>query len=278
MQPADPSTSARFDDAALDARLRAASARAPMGGDADDAAHVDDGVLLALVAGRLTDDAAVGVEAHLVSCADCRDLLAELARPVPEASLSAALGAFPTAPPAASSRRYVARIIGVVGVLAAAVLLAVGVGGPKSHPDFDWVAGYRAEALVGGVQGVRTAAERLPESRDFLPDSDVRWVIRAQDTTPAAAASVFVGPAGGALRRVEAALELGTDGTLALRALGADLLGPEPGEKLLVVAVGREPIDLGGLTFDDLDTAVKPADGAIFHKVVTYSLRSPSQQ
>lgn len=273
MQPADPDMSDRFDDAALDAQLRAASARR---GAPAVAAHVDDRDLLALVAGRLPEDAAAGIDAHLAGCADCRDLLAELARPVPESRLTAAAGAFPVAPPAASPRRTVARTVGILGVLAAAVLLAVGVGGPKQHPDFDWVAGFQADALEGGVQTVRTDAKTLPESRDFRAESTLTWVIRAHEAAPASVVSVFVGPAAGALHRVDVAPKRGDGGTLALVAPARELLGPAPGEKLLVVAVGPVAIDLEGKTAAELDAAVTADEGVLFRKTLTYSVGSPT--
>jgi hypothetical protein len=170
----------------------------------------------------------------------------------------------------------VARVVGVLGVLAAAVLLAVGVGGPKSHPDFDWVAGFRAEPLVGGVQGVRTNPDTLPESVDFRAESNLTWVIRAHDAAPASVVTVFVGPATGALRRVDVAPTRGDDGTLALIAPARELLGPAPGEKLLVVAVGPAAIDLEGKTSADLEGAVDADEGVLFRKTLTYSLRGPT--
>lgn len=277
MQPANPETSDRF-DAALDAQLRAASARRAM--PAAVVVHVDDRTLLALAAGRLPEDAVDAVDAHLVACVDCRDLLAELAWPVSESTLNAAASVFPAAPPAAAPRHTLVRMMGVVsviGALAAAVLLAVGLGGPKQHPDFDWVAGFRAEPLVGGVQAIRTDAEKLPESLDFVAGGKLTWVIRAQDAAPASVVSVFVGPAKGALRRVDIAPTRGEDGTLALVAPAADLLGPAPGERLLVVAVGPEAIDLAGKTAAELDTAVDADDGVLFRKTLTYSVGSPTR-
>ena len=74
---------------------------------------------------------------------------------------------------------------------------------------------------------------------------------------------------------MELAPTRGDDGTFLLTDEAAALLGPAPGEKLLVVAVGPVAIDLAGKTAAELDTAVAPAEGVLFRKSVTYSTGSP---
>lgn len=262
-------TNKHLDDAALDARLRRLPANAaPPAGP-----HPDDRLLLALTAGTLDEPASAEVESHLARCAECRALLAELARSVPAEVQTASEGAFPREP----ARRFFTpgRVTILAGAFAAAAAVLIAVRTPPapsptevSHPDFDWGKVYAAEPLKGGVQETRSAEP--PESLNFIPDSRLAWTLRAEAAPVASpAVTVWVGDKGGTLRRAEPRIQRGEAGTFKIEGRARDLLEPGFGPKVLVVAVGASEIDLAGKPAA-APSDLAPGRGVVFVKTLNY--------
>lgn len=261
-----------LNDAALEGRLREAAARQTEDAGAN---HADDGELLALTAGHLAPERTEVVERHLARCAACRELLANLSRPVSPSLMTEVEGRFPKAPTASArpARHWVFPVSLSVLAAAAALLVAVGVRpgetGPRnSHPDFDWVAGYRAEAINGGVQAIRS--EGLPESISFNSNSHLTWTLMALDSAPTPVVSAYVGPVAGNLHRVALKVEHGPDGTVVVSGEAKDLLGPQPGLSVLAVVLGPAEVDLDGRPAASLSGAVPAARGVLFEKTLRY--------
>ena len=172
---------------------------------------VDDGVLLALGAGRLPDDRLAAVDRHLATCAACRSLLRELAAPVPERVFDALVSATPLP----ATRRWWPAL--VAAALAAGVtLMLLPFGGPSRVPA------YVLHGPYGGVQQTRS----VQATHVFGPDSRLKILLRpsADLTGGTPTLRAFVAKPGGVLVAVpESAVTGGVGGAWRLQAPAASL-------------------------------------------------------
>ncbi len=224
------------DDTQLDARIHDAAPR-------EDATacvatpEFDLGRLLGLAAGRADAEA----EAHLAACAFCRAMAVDAAEPAGEllvARMGRAWG---------GTRRVVwGGLAAGLAIAAAAVLFIV--AGPRTSE----IAPYAVEGPLGGVAAARSSDDA--GSNVFVPDSQVRLVLRPTGA-PAPAAAAFVSEPGAPLRRLpDAALRREPNGTLLLKGSGRELFGDSAGRKRLYVVVAEAPAalaDIAGRTADD---------------------------
>jgi hypothetical protein len=175
--------------------------------------------VLALGAGRADAEA----EAHLAACAFCRAMAVDAAEPAGEllvARMGRAWG---------GTRRVVwGGLVAGLAIAAAAVLFMV--SGPRT-PE---IAPYAVEGPLGGVMAARAEG---PGSNVFVPESQVRLVLRPTGA-PAEAAAAFVASPGDPLRRLpDAVLHREPNGTLLLKGSGRELFGDAAGPKRLYVVV-----------------------------------------
>jgi hypothetical protein len=271
-----PPPEGALDDGALDALLSRlpTDRRGEVEAAVPEAEHPDDRALLALCAGRCSEAEAVQIESHLAQCAACRDLLVELAEPVSPALQASAERAAAEVLPARETRPQRGRLPFVLGVLAAAGLaLAIGLGRDLgtdgvSHPDFDWTREYASEDLKGGVSRTRTST--AGPSHRVQPESEVSWVLRATGTDRVPQVGIYVGRPGGTLRPLAAEVERASGGTVRVRTTGAALGGTDFGRLRWIVSLSAKPLDLAGRPTDGIESAVGPAEGAVFSKSLDY--------
>ena len=213
---------------------------------------IDDGLLLAYHAGALSEADTQEVEAHLAGCADCRDLLTRLTRPVSARSTRRALDAIARArggqraPPGRASprsRRARAGLWLTLSAMAAGVAWMV--WPPASLP---LVPEYTLQGPLGGVQRVR--ADTLP-TRIFDASSTVELILRpASDLQgPAPAVGVFIRSASGPRRPVPRAyIHSGEGGAVYVQGPAPALFGDTPGPQTIEIAFAASPS-----TIDEID-------------------------
>ncbi len=199
-------------DDELDALLRA------IPDDEPTAEPIDDGKLLAL------DEA---TEAMLARNREARDLLAELRRPVSEATLAQGEAAFR----GSRRRRQLARVTMGAGSLAAAALLAVMVWPAGGAPALD--GHYTLEGPTGGVATERGEG---PASEVFVPDSRLRLVARPDGPAAPSTIRVFAARGGRLVEATSPEIVSGPRGGARVE-IRAGALFDEPGDWTLHVLV-----------------------------------------
>lgn len=248
-------------DIELDLMLRGTGAGAPPSAAAAcvDEPEFDLGRLLALRTG--TEDAAA--LDHVSRCAFCRALLVEAAEPATDLLVARMDRAWSTVgrPEAevhadAAPARRPARLLRF-GALGGAIALAAGVlffalrpGALPPAPE------YTLDGPTGGLTEVRAD---VPGSNVYLPESQVRLVLRpAGSVVPGAAAALFRVEADARLVALPGGLvETMPNGAFLIEAAGRALFGDTPGRKRLALVVARE-----GGTLTPLDGAsVEALDG-----------------
>ncbi len=224
-------------DSEIDALLSAA------GPDPDDAQRfVDVGRLRAFRDGRLEAAEAAEVEALLVESPKARDLLAELATPVPQHVTGWAENQL--AP--AQTRRVWPYAGGLVALAAASVLFLL-------WPGASIPVEYRLADVAGGVQAKRADVVR---SRTYGRDGRVRLTLvpasEAGAPEMAPHVRVFLSAAGGRLTRADMEVTE-RDAALRLEA-GAHRLFGLPGPKLMLIGLAHDAARLeqaAGRTIDE---------------------------
>lgn len=219
-------------DAAVVKALRAAPSRPVEGG------HLDDAVLLDLRAGALDAPAAAHADAHLATCAECRELLAAYAGSS-DAPLELPVREAQVIPLRRKSWAYVAA--GAVAAAAASLLAAVITTSSLVPPP-----PYELAALEGQVASTRgatpePAAEKLPV---FLPHSrlllSVRPVADLEGPLPHAAAWLFHED-GTVVRAPESAVIIGEGGAVVLSSKAEALFGTRHGRWTVALALAQAP-------------------------------------
>ncbi len=203
-------------------------------GRVDEQRFVDVGQLQAYRQGRLSQPESEDVERLLLESEKARDLLAELATPVPEAVADwAAAQLAPRAPSAASAGRRWPAYAGGVVALAAALLMFALWPGAADLPT------YRLVESAGGIQETRGD---LKTSKTYGPDGRVRLTVVPSEERPGTVSApkvrVFVSAAGSPLRAVTMNVTT-RDGAVRLEADARDLF-TSPGEKRVWVALAAE--------------------------------------
>jgi hypothetical protein len=244
-------------DTELDLLLRGASGPPGDASACIDTPEFDLGRVLALHGG-LEDAAALD---HVARCTFCRAMLADAAVPADDllvARLSRAWApAAATEVEANATRRAASSRRGLrFGALGGGLALAAGVlffvlrpGALPPAPE------YRLDGPSGGLTEVRAD---VPESDVFVPDSQVRLVLRpAGGPTPGAAAALFRLEADARLVALPPALvQAMPNGAFLVEASGRALFGDTPGRKRLALVVAREAATLApldGLSVEALD-------------------------
>ena len=218
--------------------------------------HPDDGRLQSWRARRLPEPDAAAVAAHLTACAACRDLLAELALPVPAETRRRALAAFPQSQ---VRRRMTLRVAAGVGALAAAAgLVAIvwqGGQGRRGGEPVPWP----VHALEGPTGGLREVRSTTKASRRFDANSRFELVLRPlvpakKGAMPVAA---FTARQGGPLAAVPTECLIREPNGIALVSCPARrILGQGPGPYTVLI--------VGGLAAAETPTLIGlPRDAAL---------------
>ncbi len=201
--------------------------------------HVDDGKLIGYRDGRLDEEEAATVEAHLATCRDCRELLDELAAPIDEALLDRARQA---ARP--RERRWWGPAFGALA-LAAAVVVGFLLPRGAALPHYD------LEGPFGGLSEVRGAA---PAKDIFVPTSRVKVILRPAEPTDDVSLSVFVVEHDGTLRSPSmVGVTRGTGGGFRMEYVASDLFERTFGERKLLLVVSDDRVEVREpVTMDEL--------------------------
>lgn len=218
--------------------------------------HVDDGRLVAWRAGHLAEAETAQVDGHLARCADCRDLAAALADPVPATALDRArrAGPKPRRWPGAlldrargadrSARRW-PLVVTTAASLAAAAALVLWLVPREPAP------GWRLEGPLGGLAAARGDG---PTTSVFVPDSQVRLILRPEGAPSPGEVALFGEGPDGRLRRVFATLTAGPGGALRVEASGRALFGDTAGRRRGWIAIA-DPATLSALHGEAPDVA-----------------------
>ncbi|MFO0722771.1 MAG: hypothetical protein U1E65_03230 [Myxococcota bacterium] len=229
------------DDQALDTMLSgAAKLEAPQVGE-----HVEDGALLDHQRGRLPAEASEAIDRHLATCAECRALALELARPLDELTR-------------ARARRSLRRPQRGWMISAAALLLVLSGGAA-------WlVSGREAPlehyAVVGPLGGIEALRGEGGDSRIFDANGTVRFLIRPDQATALRPTALLYreGTGGGLSRATAAQLRYGEGGGLELSAAAAGLFEHTGPQRLVVLLWPTpDPPALDGASAADAQARVR---------------------
>lgn len=224
------------DDQELDLLLREASGQPP-GADSAciDRPEFDLGRVLALGSGA-EDPAA---EDHVARCAFCRAMLVEVGQPVNDLLVARMNRQWPRE---SGSKKWA--FAGVGTVIALAATLAVTLMRPTDLPAPPELS---LEGPFGGLTEVRSD---VPESNVFVPDSQVRIVLRPAGgpVAPGAIVAVYRVEGEGRLLRLPASIaQPQPNGAWLLQGEGRAIFGDQAGPKRLLVVVAGAPQALEGL-------------------------------
>jgi hypothetical protein len=181
-----------------------------------DESAIDDGHLLAYRRGTLDDGARDRVEAHLIGCPHCRDLVAHLeVRP--------------------AKRRWAVLVAGAAAFAAAIALFVI------TPPPKEPIGRYAIVKVEGEDSAFRGDGTQI-DGR-FNPHSQVTIKVEPTAGRPAASVRVFR-LENGLLVDVPASVEAGTSGVFLIRGSGRELFGESTGAKRLVIVAADEGADL----------------------------------
>lgn len=246
----------------LEALLR--KARMPI---KETAAHIDDGRLLALHAGAVSDEERERIEEHLADCGWCRELLRELAAPVPDTLLGWAESAGPELP-STGARSWSWAVAGGGALAAAAAVLALVLVRPDSGSS---LGGYTLEPLEGGQVQLRSVSGSERSAPPiFGLESVVEAVLRpevAQDEPPSLA--IYLENEKGVLSRLsDGYTELTARGGFIFEAPAASIF-PRPGTYTLIFVLHRSKERLAS-TYSSLEALEKERSARFERRWVTY--------
>lgn len=219
------------DDRALDALLALAPTCAQPEGSC-----VDDGVLLQYHAGALDEATTTRIEGHLARCADCRELLQELARPVTAEAEQRAIDAVrsparASEPGRASGSSAVLRR-GPWLALAAVLIAALGTSLALLRGGASLA--YQPPELYGAVREVRGEDRPAPPGATFTPDGTFKAILRPASPPPEGhdpSLEVWVRQGDGEWARASAGKVSSAEGVVRFEARAGDLLGASPGPR-----------------------------------------------
>lgn len=208
-------------------RLLALGSEHPPKAECADPSAIDEADLLAYRRGMLAEEQRDAVERHLVACAFCRKLVANIE---------------------VEPRR--ARWRWIVGSASAAIVALVLI--MVTPPPRDPIGKYAIVEVRGQISSHR--AEPDPKAREFRPDSQVAIKIEPEGGRGASIVRAYRIESG-VLVELDVAVEAGTAGVFWIKGPGRTWFGGEPGAKRLVILAADPEADLSNVAGRSLASA-----------------------